>query len=52
MREIGGVEGEGKKEKEMGRLHSPLQVSPPGRHKSSDVTNAVNVLACLQYGAA
>lgn len=21
-----------------------------GRHKSSDVTNAVNVLACLQYG--
>lgn len=24
--------------------------SPSGRHKSSDVTNAVNVLACLQYG--
>lgn len=24
--------------------------SPSGRHKSGDVTNAVNVLACLQYG--
>lgn len=24
--------------------------SPSARHKSSDVTNAVNVLACLQYG--
>lgn len=24
--------------------------SPSGRHKSSDVTNAVNVLVCLQYG--
>lgn len=33
----------------MGRLHSSLQVLPSGRHKSSDVTNAVNVLACLQY---
>lgn len=23
---------------------------PSGRHKSADVTNAVNVLACSQYG--
>lgn len=23
---------------------------PSGRHKSGDVTNAVNVLACSQYG--
>lgn len=38
--------------KEMGRPHSSLQVSPSGRHRSSDVTNAVNVLACLQCGAA
>lgn len=36
--------------KEAGRLHCSLSGPPSGRHKSSDVTNAVNVLACLQYG--
>lgn len=44
MGEIEGVE------KRNGSAASLSAGSPSGRHKSSDVTNAVNVLACLQYG--
>lgn len=45
MRDIEGVE-----EKRNGSAAFVSAGSPPGRHTSSDVTKAVNVLACLQYG--
>lgn len=48
-RNTGEREAEGA-ETENGSAAFSSAGSLSGRHKSSDVTNAVNVLACLQYG--
>ena len=50
MRAIASEGDRGGRETENGSAAFFSAGSPSGRHKSSDVTNAVNVLACLQYG--
>lgn len=47
-----GERGRGKKNERNGLAFFLAAGSLSGSHRSSDITNGVNVLACLQYPAA